>query len=68
MLKACGPAPAYERRLLSFDCADPFGLDEQLHEDERMVRDTAEGDARESLSMAGGGRLHTGRLRVSCAR
>ena len=68
MLKAPGPAPAFEPRLLPFDCADPFGLDEQLHEDERTVRDTAEGDAQESLSMAGGGRMHTGRLRVSCAR
>jgi glutaryl-CoA dehydrogenase len=49
MLKTPDPALAHEPRLLPFDWSDPFGLDEQLHEDERMVRDTAEGYAQENL-------------------
>jgi glutaryl-CoA dehydrogenase len=32
-----------------FDWADPFGLDEQLTDEERMVRDTAEAYAQERL-------------------
>jgi glutaryl-CoA dehydrogenase len=49
MLKTPDPALAHEPKLLPFDWSDPFGLDEQLHEDERLVRDTAEGYAQESL-------------------
>jgi glutaryl-CoA dehydrogenase len=33
----------------AFDWADPFGLDEQLSDEERMVRDTAEAYAQEKL-------------------
>ncbi len=33
----------------TFDWADPFGLDEQLSDEERMVRDTAEAFAQEKL-------------------
>jgi glutaryl-CoA dehydrogenase len=33
----------------AFDWSDPFGLDEQLTDEERMVRDTAEGYAQERL-------------------
>src|SRR4051812_50216304 len=36
-------------KVLSFDWADPFALDAQLSEEERLVRDTAEGYAQESL-------------------
>jgi glutaryl-CoA dehydrogenase len=49
MLKTPDPALTHEPKLLPFDWADPFGLDEQLHEDERMVRDTAEGYAQTQL-------------------
>jgi glutaryl-CoA dehydrogenase len=35
--------------IAAFDWADPFGLDEQLTDEERMVRDTAEGYAQEQL-------------------
>ena len=35
--------------LRSFDWADPFGLDEQLSEDERMIRDAAHGFAQSVL-------------------
>ncbi|MFC7537647.1 acyl-CoA dehydrogenase [Sphingomonas sp. GCM10030256] len=38
-----------EPAILPFDWNDPFGLDEQLSDDERMVRDTAEGYAQEKL-------------------
>jgi glutaryl-CoA dehydrogenase len=38
-----------EPAILPFDWADPFGLDEQLTDDERMVRDTAEGYAQSQL-------------------
>jgi glutaryl-CoA dehydrogenase len=38
-----------EPAILPFDWNDPFGLDEQLTDDERMVRDTAEGYAQEQL-------------------
>ncbi len=34
---------------LPFDWADPFGLDSQLSDEERLVRDTAEGYAQERL-------------------
>ena len=34
---------------LPFDWADPFALDAQLSDEERMVRDTAEGYAQEKL-------------------
>ena len=36
-------------KITAFDWADPFGLDEQLTDEERMVRDTAEGYAQEKL-------------------
>jgi glutaryl-CoA dehydrogenase len=35
--------------IAAFDWADPFGLDEQLTDEERMVRDTAEAYAQEQL-------------------
>ena len=38
-----------EPALLPFDWSDPFGLDAQLTDEERMVRDTAEGYAQERL-------------------
>ena len=38
-----------EPQILPFDWADPFDLDHQLTDDERMVRDTAEGYAQERL-------------------
>ena len=38
-----------EPAILSFDWSDPFDLDHQLSEEERMVRDTAEGYAQEKL-------------------
>lgn len=37
------------QRITAFDWTDPFGIDEQLTDDERMVRDTAEGFAQERL-------------------
>ncbi len=43
------PALAHEPRLLPFDWTDPFGLDDQLTEEERLVRDTAEGYAQDKL-------------------
>ena len=49
MLKTLDPALAHEPKLKPFDWSDPFGLDEQLTEDERLVRDTAEGYAQERL-------------------
>ena len=49
MLKTPEKSAGHEPSLLPFDWQDPFGLDEQLTEDERMVRDTAEGYAQESL-------------------
>ena len=39
----------HEPRLLSFDWADPFDLNAQLSDEERLVRDTAEGYAQEKL-------------------
>src|SRR3954464_15861053 len=36
-------------RPLPFDWADPFALDAQLSDEERLVRDTAEAYAQESL-------------------
>ena len=38
-----------EPAILPFDWADPFDLEHQLTEDERLVRDTAEGYAQEQL-------------------
>jgi glutaryl-CoA dehydrogenase len=38
-----------EPQILPFDWADPFDLDHQLTDEERMVRDTAEGYAQERL-------------------
>lgn len=38
-----------EPAVLPFDYADPLGLDEQLTDEERLVRDTAEGFAQEKL-------------------
>ena len=38
-----------EPRLLPFDWADPFDLNAQLPDEERLVRDTAEGYAQEKL-------------------
>jgi glutaryl-CoA dehydrogenase len=38
-----------EAKSLAFDWADPFGLDGQLSDEERLVRDTAEGYAQERL-------------------
>ena len=38
-----------ETTTLAFDWADPFGLDGQLSDEERLVRDTAEGYAQEKL-------------------
>ena len=35
--------------IAAFDWSDPFGLDEQLSDEERMVRDTAEAYAQEQL-------------------
>ncbi len=49
MLKTPEQNTGHEPRLLPFDWQDPLGLDEQLTDDERMVRDTAEGYAQESL-------------------
>ena len=39
----------WPNRPLPFDWADPFALDAQLSDEERMVRDTAEGYAQEKL-------------------
>ncbi|GLR47715.1 acyl-CoA dehydrogenase [Sphingomonas astaxanthinifaciens] len=49
MLKTPDPALAHEPRLLPFDWADPLGLEEQLTEEERLVRDTAEAFGQEKL-------------------
>ncbi|GAA4040997.1 acyl-CoA dehydrogenase [Sphingomonas rosea] len=49
MLKTPDPALAHEPRLLPFDALDPLGLEEQLTDEERLVRDTAEGYAQEKL-------------------
>src|SRR3954469_24885189 len=38
-----------EIRISQFDWADPFALDAQLSDEERMVRDTAEAYAQEKL-------------------
>jgi glutaryl-CoA dehydrogenase len=38
-----------EPAVLAFDFADPLGLDQQLTDEERLVRDTAEGFAQENL-------------------
>jgi glutaryl-CoA dehydrogenase len=49
MLKTPDAIRIHEPAILPFDWQDPFGLDEQLTDDERMVRDTAEGYAQENL-------------------
>jgi len=49
MLKPVDPVLAHEPTLLPFDWKDPFGIDEQLTDEERLVRDTAEGFAQERL-------------------
>ena len=49
MLKTPEAARSHEPAVLPFDWQDPFGLDEQLSDEERLVRDTAEGYAREQL-------------------
>jgi len=38
-----------ETTILPFDWSDPFDLEHQLTEEERLVRDTAEGYARDNL-------------------
>jgi glutaryl-CoA dehydrogenase len=38
-----------EPQITPFDWSDPFGLEDQLTEEERLVRDTAEGYAQEKL-------------------
>ena len=38
-----------EPAILPFDWADPFDLDSQLTDEEKLVRDTAEGYAQEKL-------------------
>jgi glutaryl-CoA dehydrogenase len=38
-----------EPKILQFDWADPFDLDSQLSDEEKLVRDTAEGYAQEKL-------------------
>jgi glutaryl-CoA dehydrogenase len=35
--------------VIAFDWSDPFGLDDQLHEDERLIRETAHAFAEERL-------------------
>src|SRR5690348_12794078 len=42
-------AEHHEPKLLPFDWQDPFDLDHQLTDEERLVRDTAEGYAQEKL-------------------
>ena len=39
-----------EARITQFDWTDPFGLDGQLSDEERLVRDTAEGYAQQKLA------------------
>ncbi|URD61543.1 acyl-CoA dehydrogenase [Sphingomonas sp. KRR8] len=50
MLKPIDPALAHEPTLLPFDWNDPFGLDEQLTDEERLVRDSAAAFAAEKLA------------------
>ncbi|MCK0196247.1 acyl-CoA dehydrogenase [Ancylobacter sp. 6x-1] len=47
---ASAPAPKAARSLPAFDWADPFDLDGQLSEEERLVRDTARDYAQEKLA------------------
>jgi glutaryl-CoA dehydrogenase len=42
-----------EPALLPFDWADPFDLNHQLSDEERMVRDTADAYAQEKLQPRG---------------
>jgi glutaryl-CoA dehydrogenase len=48
-LAARGKIDVAEPKILPFDWADPFDLEHQLNDEERMVRDTAEGYAQEKL-------------------
>ena len=48
-LPASGAFPVAEPIILPFDWADAFDLDHQLTDEERMVRDTAEAYAQDSL-------------------
>jgi len=49
MLKPVDLALAHEPTLLPFDWQDPFGLEEQLTDEERLVRDSAAAFAAEKL-------------------
>jgi glutaryl-CoA dehydrogenase len=49
MLKTPDTTRGHEPAILPFDWRDPFGLEEQLSDEERLVRDTAEGYAQEQL-------------------
>ncbi len=49
MLKPVDPALAHEPTLLPFDWQDPFALEEQLTDEERLVRDSAAAFAAEKL-------------------
>src|SRR5688572_32742835 len=42
-------APASKKSMAAFNWEDPFLLDDQLSEDEKMIRDTARGFAQEKL-------------------
>src|SRR4051812_9300913 len=48
-LSSASEPPLGEVRILPFDWADPFALDAQLSDEEKLVRDTAEGYAQEKL-------------------
>lgn len=50
MLHTTSSPTAHEPQLKAFDWADPFGLEDQLTDEERLVRDTAEGFAQERLN------------------
>jgi len=50
MLETIDRMSTHEPSLAPFDWADPFGLEQQLTGEERLVRDTAEGFAQESLA------------------
>ena len=43
------PDPAAQARLAPFDWADPFLLEQELSEDQRLIRDTARQYAQEQL-------------------
>ena len=44
------PSPASKTAKPAFDWADPFALDSQLSEDDRLVRDTAKAYAEDRLA------------------